>query len=139
MWMPGAWAAVLVVTWSAQAQVTRSEPTCRAVRHGEALITKIEFANGYAIEGPWRVVAQTQRGRTAAMTVVLHQIIETEPRSGRRQTTALPTTVEMTFRGDTPTDLLDAAANVWCATVRKARTQYQESLGAEAVPLGRLM
>jgi hypothetical protein len=121
MRVAGAWAAVLVVTASAQAQVSQKEPICRALRQGEALITKIQFADGYIVEGPWRVVAQTQSGGTTAVKAVLYQIIETEPLSGKRQTTALPDAVEMTFRGDTSLDLLDTAANLWCATVMKAR------------------
>ena len=140
MRIAGAWAAVVVVAASAQAQVSRNEPTCRALRHGEALITKIEFADGYTVEAPWRVVAQTRTGKTTAMTVVLHQIIETEPLSGKRQTIALPDAVEMTFRGDTQTALLDVAANIWCATVMRARPQHQESpFNGWVVPHSRMM
>jgi hypothetical protein len=140
MRIAGAWVAVLVVAASAQAQVSQNEPTCRALRHGEALITKVEFADGYTVEGPWHVVAQTQKGRTTAITVVLHQIIETEPLSGKRQTTALPDAVEMTFQGTTPADLLDTAAHIWCATVMRARPPDQAlPVGAGVVPQNRTM
>lgn len=140
MRIAGAWVAGLVIAASAQAQVSQNEPTCRADLRGKALVTKIQFADGYTVEAPWRVVAHAQAGGTTALKVVLHKIIETEPLSGKRQTTALPDAVEMTFRGSTPIDLLDTAANLWCATVMKARPPLQVSpIGREGMTQNRMM
>lgn len=140
MRIAGACAALLIAATAAQAQVAQNEPTCRALRQGEALITKIVFADGYAVEAPWQVVRQTQSGHGTAVKAVLRTIIETEPASGRRQATPLPEDVEMTFRGSTPSELLSTAASIWCATVLQARDPHHHTPGAWETPLpGRIL
>jgi hypothetical protein len=125
MRIAGVWAALLIGTASLQAQEAQDAATCRAERRGEALITKIEYADGYGVEGPWRVMEDVRAGTATTVRAVLDRIVETRSFTSRRQMTALPTAIEMTFRGRSIRDLLDEAANVWCLTVMKARASIR--------------
>jgi hypothetical protein len=127
MRMAGAWAAVLIGAASLEAQTPQNAAACRAERRGEALITKIEYADGYSVEGPWRVTEDVRAGRATTVRAVLDRIVETRPLTSTRHMTALPTAIEMTFRGRSPSDLLDEAANLWCVTVMKARASTRAS------------
>lgn len=106
---------------SASAQTPRSGGTCRANQSGGVLLTSVEYADGYRVEAPWRVLSsQVDRNGSATMTATLDHIIETNPATGKRQRTPLPGTIEMTFEGATGVLMLREAADVWCSTVAKA-------------------
>jgi len=109
-----------VIVGSANAQA-HEDATCKANQSGSILLTSVEYDNGYKVEAPWRVVSSTQPAHGAVrMTAVLDHIIETNPATGKRQLTALPGAIEMTFRGESSTHMLREAADVWCSTVAKA-------------------
>ena len=112
---------VLICAASAHAQETKNPATCRADRRGAELITTIRYANGYAVEGPWRVTASAEEG-VASLTAVLDRIVEKQPFAKKPLITALPGPVEMTFRGHTVDEVLNEAAHVWCMTVMEAKT-----------------
>jgi hypothetical protein len=106
---------------SASAQTPRSAGTCRANQSGGVLLTSVEYADGYRVEAPWRVLSsQVARNGNASMTATLDHIIETNPATGKRHRTPLPGTIEMTFEGENGVLLLREAADVWCSTVAKA-------------------
>jgi len=112
---------VLICAASAHAQETKNPATCRADRRGAELITTIQYANGYAVEGPWKVTRSGEEGVTS-LTAVLDRIVEKQPFTKKPLVTALPGPVEMTFRGHTVDEVLNEAAHVWCLTVMEART-----------------
>ena len=114
-------AAMLGATGVANAQVARNTPVCRADRTGPDLVTRIIFPDGYVVEGPWRVTGVVKSSTSTSMTAVLNHIVETTELSPQRQLVDLPGPVQMTFSGRSMTDVLTEAANVWCATVIKAR------------------
>jgi hypothetical protein len=125
--MAGAWFVLLMAASSVQAQVGDRTPTCRAERLGEALITRIEYPDGYRVEGPWRITRDTRAGSLSTIQAVLDRIVEFRPLTSTQQMTSLPSAIEMTFRGRSPVALLEEAANVWCVTVMKARASYDYS------------
>lgn len=115
----GAAIALMLVACGAEAQVAR-EPVCQAEREGEALITRVNFPDGYSVEGPWHITDSFKPG-VRRVSAVLDHIVETRPLSGKRETTVLPGAIEMTFSGPTMADVLAEAASVWCQTVLQAR------------------
>jgi hypothetical protein len=109
-----------VIAGSAHAQV-RGDGTCKANHSGDILLTSAEYDNGYKVEAPWKVISSEKAGQGAVrLTAKVDHIIETNPVTGKRQRTALPGAIELTFRGATNTLLLREAADVWCSTVAKA-------------------
>lgn len=129
--------AVLLATAaaSASAQNPRSGGTCKADQSGNLLITSIEYTDGYKVEAPWRVLStrREQRG-SASMTAVLDHIIETNPTTGKRQSTPLPGAIELTFEGENNVMLLREAADIWCATVTKALSAREADSPGRAAP-----
>jgi hypothetical protein len=106
---------------TAHAQGSRSAPVCKADQAGKILLTSIEYDDGYKVEAPWRVIAtQKSKDGNQRMRAVLDHIIETKPVTHQRQLTALPSAIEMTFRGTNNNVILREAAEVWCSTVAKA-------------------
>jgi hypothetical protein len=113
----------LVVATSANAQTSRNAPLCKADQSGSILLTSIEYRDGYKVEAPWRVIAtQKTKDGNQQMRAVLDHIIETKPPLQKRQLTALPGAIEMTFRGSNNNVMLREAADIWCSTVAKALT-----------------
>ena len=107
------------VTLSAQSPV--DERVCTADQAGDVLVTTVEYEGGYRVEAPWRITAERKHGGgQTRMTVVLDHIVETQPETRKRQLTHLPTAVQMTFSGSSNTEVLRAAAKIWCSTVDKA-------------------
>jgi hypothetical protein len=121
MRVAGAFIAVLIAGSSLQAQEQDQAPICQAERRGESLITRIEYPDGYKVEGPWRITSDLQAGTMSTVRAVLDHIVEFKPLTSTQQMTALPSAIEMTFRGTSLNALLEEAANVWCITVMKAR------------------
>ena len=119
-------ATFLLTAWTAvaAAQTTRNRPVCTADQAGEILVTTITYGDGYRVDAPWRVTGERKlRAGAARVTAVLDHIIETNPHTRKRQVTALPSVVELTFRGDNRRAILRDAADVWCATVGKAMAE----------------
>jgi hypothetical protein len=119
---------------SANAQTPRSGGTCKADQSGDLLITSIEYTDGYKVEAPWRVLSSRREPRIASMTAVLDHIIETNPATGKRQTTPLPGAIEMTFEGENNVLMLREAADIWCATVAKALSAREADNPGRAAP-----
>ena len=119
---------------SAQAQ-SRGDGTCKANQSGDILLTSVEYESGYKVEAPWKVLStQGARQGPIRMVAVVDHIIETNPVTRKRQLTALPGAIEMTFQGDNSEIMLREAADVWCSTVAKAlgaRTQAGSLVRAE--------
>jgi hypothetical protein len=116
-------AAILLMSVAATADAQTSpdgEAACKANQNGKLLVTTAEYTNGYKVEAPWRVLTITTQTRGARMTATLDYIIETDPVTGKRQRTALPGPIEMTFNGENSGTMLEHAAGIWCATVAKA-------------------
>lgn len=113
---------ILTCTWggAASAQIPPEEPVCKADRSGNVLVTTIQYGDGYRIEGPWRIHSANSRRGIAQVTATLDHIVETDPFTRKRQLTPLPGAVEMTFQGRNGHQLLEQAANVWCATIAQA-------------------
>ena len=131
-------AAIICTAVAAQGQTKDKAPVCRADRHGEDLVTRIEYPNGYVVEGPWRVTGFVQRGGVGAvLTAVLDRIVEQQAFTTKRESTPLPGPVEMTFRGTTQDDVLTQAAHVWCTTIIQARPPAVDS-DAQAVNTARI-
>jgi hypothetical protein len=113
---------LLVAASAVQAQGAAKSPTCHAVRKGQDLITRIEFPDGYSVEGPWHVKSLISAGSGSTLTAVLDHIVESRPfTTGGPQTTALPAAIEISFKGSNMDRILNEAADLWCMTVLRAR------------------
>lgn len=94
---------------------------CKANQSGKLLMTTARYDDGYRVDAPWNVIAtRIIQRRGARVTASLDHIIETDPITGKRQRSALPSAIEMTFSGATTEAALQHAATIWCATVSKA-------------------
>ncbi|HEX6559191.1 MAG TPA: hypothetical protein VF021_06995 [Longimicrobiales bacterium] len=122
---------ILLATAGAQAQTTRNAPVCKAEPRGGDIVTRIQYPDGYVVEGPWRLMSRSDQKSATTVVAVLDRIVEMQPLSQKRQTTALPNAVEMTFSGTSFDDVLVEAAHVWCMTVIQARPPLQAD-GAKA-------
>lgn len=127
---------LLLAAASARAQNTENSPVCRAEPRGSDIVTRIQFSDGYVVEGPWRLMSRSEQKSATTVVAVLDRIIETQPLSQKRQTTALPNKVEMTFSGTSFDDVLIEAAHVWCMTVIQARPPLQADGARSEMLLG---
>ena len=125
MRIAGALGTLLIAATALQAQGAKEAPVCQAERRGQSLITRIEYPDGYRVEGPWRVTSSVRAGSTSTVRAVLDRIVELRPFTSSWRTTALPSAIEMTFTGSTVAEVLDEAATIWCQTVAKARNPHQ--------------
>ncbi len=109
-------------------QVARQSPVCRASMGGGQLTTVVQFEDGYTVEGPWQVLqnraaALDDGARGVQMGARLDRIVEVDPTTGERQATPFPSPVDVTFEGHTQDELISRAAQIWCASVIKARAE----------------
>jgi hypothetical protein len=109
----------------ALAQNSTTHPTCKADRQGDRLITTVNYPDGFSVEAPWRILdirAGVSTGnRNIAVLASLDRVIEYNPVSKERISTPFPASVEIVFEADSEDGILEAAAQVWCATVAKVR------------------
>jgi hypothetical protein len=116
-------AVVLAMTLPADpAEIARDVPACSAEFDGGVLSTQVEFADGYVVVAPWRVLhagsAAMQDGTEGqVVTAVLDRIVEKDGMTGQRRLTPFAQRVNVTFRGRTHDDVIDRAAEMWCSTV----------------------
>ncbi len=98
------------------------DQACRGELDGNELRTTVEFDDGSRLIGPWRIahVAGSDEHR---VTAVLDRVIEMD-RRGSTRTTPFPHGVAVLFEGRSERDMIDNAAEVWCATVRRARSAH---------------
>jgi hypothetical protein len=106
-------------------QSAREAPACHATLDGRNLTTAIDFGDGFALEGPWRVLRTRNgdlgNGRSGhSVQAVLDRIVEVDTRRGERSATTFPEPVRMTFQGRSEEEMIDRAARVWCASVLRA-------------------
>jgi hypothetical protein len=97
---------------------------CRAELKGHDLVTILEMATGVRVEGPWRVLHRgdmTETGPRFVMYATLDRVVERNPLSGSEHVVPLPRPVSLAFEGDTQTELVQRAAEVWCVTVMRAQ------------------
>jgi hypothetical protein len=136
--------AAVVVTLLAPAvvgaqQVSDREPVCRGSMDGGRLTTVVQFEDGYTVEAPWEVM-QNRAGPLAAggrgiqMGARLDRIIEVDPSTGARQATPFPNPVNMTFEGRNRDELISRAAQIWCASVLKARADRAKDTPSDDAP-----
>ena len=118
-------------------QVAQRSPVCRASMDGGQLTTVVQFEDGYTVEGPWQVLqnrtaALNDGGRGTQIGARLDRIVEVDPTTGQRQATPFPNPVDVTFEGHTQGELMSRAAQIWCASVMKARAESpQKSTGVQ--------
>ncbi len=121
-------AALVFPAAVAAAQPPAQEPVCRASIDGQHLTTVVRFEDGYTVEGPWQVL----ENRAAALADGSHgirvgarldRIVEVDPQTGARESTAFDHPVDVTFEGRDRGELMERAARIWCASVSKARAQ----------------
>jgi predicted RNase H-like HicB family nuclease len=116
-------------------QKAETGPACRAELKGVDLLTVLELPNGVAVEGPWRVVRRSDdpaRARRHVVLATLDRVIEKDALTGERQIVSFPQPVRIAFDGDTHTELVERAAEVWCVTVMRAH--QNQSLDPLAPP-----
>jgi hypothetical protein len=110
---------------SALAQNSPTQPTCKADRQGDRLLTTVNYPDGFTVEAPWRILdvrAGVSTGaRNIAVLASLDRVVEYNPVRRERVATAFPSSVEIVFEADSEDGILEAAAQVWCATVAKVR------------------
>ncbi len=117
----------LVVPASVGAQQTSDrEPVCRGSMDGARLTTTVQFDDGYTVEAPGQVLQNhagplSDGGQGLQMGARLDRIIEVDPATGARQSTPFPNPVDITFEGHSKDELISRAAQIWCASVLKAR------------------
>ena len=121
-------AAVALPAGLGAQQVARGSPVCRASMDGGQLTTVVQFEDGYTVEGPWQVLqnraASLDDGaRGIQVGARLDRIVEVDPSTGERQATPFPNPVDVTFEGHTQDELVSRAAQIWCASVMKARAE----------------
>jgi hypothetical protein len=118
-------------------QVSRIPPVCRASMDGGQLTTVVQFDDGYMVEGPWQVLQNRAAslddgGRGILVGARLDRIVEVDPATGARQATPFPNPVDVTFEGHNQDELVSRAAQIWCASVMKARAEAPgKSTGTE--------
>ncbi len=120
-------ALVLPVEVGAQ-QLAEPSPVCRASMDGGQLTTVVQFEDGYTVEGPWQVLqnhaaALDDGAKGIQVGARLDRIVEVNPSTGERQATPFPNPVDVTFEGHTQDELVSRAAQIWCASVMKARAE----------------
>jgi hypothetical protein len=130
-------AVVLAMTLPADpADLARNVPTCSADLQGSALNTQMEFADGYTVEGPWRVM-QTSTGELRGggegriIAAVIDRIVEKDALTGQHRTIPFGQGIAVTFEGSTHDELEEQAADLWCAAVMR---MGRGSAGARFAP-----
>lgn len=132
--------AALVVPGMAGAQVVADrEPVCRGSMDGGRLTTVVQFEDGYTVEAPWQVLQNrsgpiADGGRGIQMGARLDRIIEVDPSTGARQATPFPNPVDMTFEGHNRSELISRAAQIWCSSVLKARSDRAKEPDTDSQP-----
>jgi hypothetical protein len=134
-------AVVLAITLPADpAEIARAVPTCTAELDGRTLQTQVEFVDGYVVEGPWRITHASRgalkngdEGRI--VSAVLDRIVEKDALTGERRTLPFGQGVAITFEGRTPDDLMNRAAELWCATVMRLGRGSQRFAPATIEPM----
>ncbi len=121
-------AALIFPAAVAAAQPPAQEPVCRASIDGEHLTTVVRFEDGYTVEGPWQVLENRESPLSDGSHGIrvgarLDRIVEVDPQTGARESTAFDHPVDVTFEGRDRGDLMIRAARIWCASVSKARAQ----------------
>ncbi len=117
------------------AQAPQSSPVCRASINGAELTTVVQFEDGYTVEGPWQVLQNKATsledgGKGLQWGARLDRIVEVDPATGHRQATAFPDPVSVTFEGHNQDELITRAAQIWCASVMKARSDAPQKSSA---------
>jgi hypothetical protein len=124
------------------AQKVEDGPACRAELKGLDLTTVLELPTGKRVEAPWRVVhtGDMEDGRTKfVMYATLDRVVERDPVSGARSITPFPQPVSLAFEGETQTEVVQRAAQVWCVTVMRAQENGElQRLSPQAVKAGRV-
>lgn len=110
------------------------DDACRADLRGDVLKTTIEFDDGSRLIGPWRVARRAGTAPAHRMTAVLDRVIEVNGR-GELRTTPFPHGVAVLFEGRSESDMIDNAAQVWCATVRRARRAHEAEAHRPLLPV----
>ena len=100
------------------APAVSQDEACRGELQGNELRTTIHFEDGSSLIGPWRIARVSQAEHR--VTGVLDRVIEVD-RQGVVQTTPFPHGVALLFEGRSERDMVENAAAMWCATVRRAR------------------
>jgi len=126
-------AALVPATVGAQ-QISRIPPVCKASMDGGQLTTVVQFEDGYTVEGPWQVLqnraaALDDGGKGIQVGARLDRIVEVDPSTGERQATPFPNPVDVTFEGHNQDELMSRAAQIWCASVMKARAEAPQRSG----------
>ncbi len=121
-------AALVFPAAVAAAQPPAQEPVCRASIDGQHLTTVVRFEDGYTVEGPWEVLENRAESLSDGshgirMGARLDRIVEVDPQTGARQSTAFDHPVDVTFEGRDRGDVMERAARIWCASVSRARAQ----------------
>ncbi|HEX9107861.1 MAG TPA: hypothetical protein VF832_11545 [Longimicrobiales bacterium] len=125
-------AALVPATVGAQ-QISRIPPVCKASMDGGQLTTVVQFDDGYTVEGPWQVLQNRAASLDDGIKGIqvgarLDRIVEVDP-SGSRQATPFPNPVDVTFEGHNQDELMSRAAQIWCASVMKARAEAPQKAG----------
>ena len=109
----------------ALAQEPTGHPSCKADRQGDQLLTTVNYPDGYIVEAPWRILdvrsGVSTGNRNISVLASLDRVIEYNPVKKERVATPFPSSVEIVFEADSEDGILEAAAQVWCATVAKVR------------------
>ena len=115
-----------------------NNPSCKVDRHGDRLVTAVEYPDGYIVEAPWRILEQrngvTNGNATLSVLVSLDRVVEYDPVKKERVATPFPGPVQMLFEADSEDGILQAAAEVWCSTVAHVRENETSKANAPKVP-----
>jgi hypothetical protein len=118
--------ALILAVLVPASDVVRAEegPACRAELKGLDLLTILELPSGVRVEGPWRVVHSAETvdgGTTFLMFATVDRVVERDPVTGKHSIVPFPRPVSLAFEGETQTELVQRAAQVWCVTVMRAQ------------------
>jgi hypothetical protein len=126
---------------AAAAQDSATQPTCKADRTGDQLLTTVNYPDGFTVEAPWRILdvrAGVSTGdRNISVLASLDRVIEYNPVRKERVATPFPSSVEIVFEADSEDGILETAAQVWCATVAKVRSSIPGKV-QKAIPMTRM-
>jgi hypothetical protein len=118
-------ALVLAFTMPGQTGTTAGDsPICRADMLGDVLTTQVEFADGFIVEGPWRIITKStvtagEGGQIVA--AILERFVEIDPVTDQTRISHFREGVALTFRGRTQEELVAQAAQIWCSTVLRSQ------------------
>ena len=119
------------------------DPTCRATLRGSHLTTRIDFPNGYQLEGIWWVLGfgRPEVGGNSGVMVadlLLDNMTHADSTTGRRLAIPMTNPLRIRAEADSPVEALQQAATAWCNGIVEAKKRGVRFDRVQSVKPGRI-